>query len=699
MNRSIIGILLLICSCTSTKIPDAQSLDQIQIVRDQWGVPHIMAPTDEEVAYGFGWAQCEDDFVTMQEQMLVVRGHLGEVRGKAGIVGDFGIKFMGLRELVEAQYEKDLSLDFRGYLQSYADGINSYAALHPEEVLLKKLFPLQPQDIVMGYMLGTVELSQARQHLERILDESIVNDKNANFPKGSNAIAISSKRTKDGKTYLAINSHQPLEGWYSWYEAHLISDEGLNILGGTFPGGVTIFHGVNEHLGWAHTVNHVDLSDVYQLEMHPENALQYRFDDQWLSLEEKVYRAKLHLFAGIKIPIKRKVYQSVYGPTFKTDQGFFAWRYVVAQDIRAIEQWYRMNKAKNFEDFKQALAMQAIPSTNIVYADRADNIFFISNAKVPVRDTNYVWREVVPGNSAATLWDSYYPIDSLPQVLNPRAGYVYNTNNTPFSSSSQAANPSESDLNFTMSFQSPDMENSRSIRFQELIGQYDTLSYEDFKRIKFDRQYGDQIQTREMLNLDLLFQMDPEEHRQYADLIQQLKEWNRQFEIENTTAPLFIYIVQKLIEDLRAQDRYCWRCSITEGDILAAFEKATVYFEEKYGTFDVALGDFQRHTRGDVSLPLGGGPDVLAAMHSREQEDGTFRGMAGESYIELVRFSKEGVEIETVHAYGSSAEPDSPHYTDQMELFVKQQLKPMTLDKAEVLRQAKRIYNPKKVIK
>ncbi|MEO0340502.1 MAG: penicillin acylase family protein, partial [Bacteroidota bacterium] len=194
MNRSIILLLVFIWSCNSTKIPESTTLDNIQIARDQWGVPHIIAPTDAEVAYGFGWAQCEDDFVTMQEQMLVVRGHLGEVRGKAGIVGDFGVKFMGLREIVEEKYESDLSQNFRTYLESYVDGINSYAALHPEEILLKKLFPLQPQDIVMGYLLGTVELSQARQHLERILDERIVNDKNANFPKGSNAIAVSSAK-------------------------------------------------------------------------------------------------------------------------------------------------------------------------------------------------------------------------------------------------------------------------------------------------------------------------------------------------------------------------------------------------------------------------------------------------------------------------------------------------------------------------
>ena len=168
--------------------------------------------------------------------------------------------------------------------------------------------------------------------------------------------------------------------------------------------------------------------------------------------------------------------------------------------------------------------------------------------------------------------------------------------------------------------------------------------------------------------------------------------------MENTTAPLFIYFIKILTENLQSADRWCWRCQITEADVIRALTTTQDYFLDKYGSLSVRLGDFQRHIRGDKNLPLPGGPDVLAAMYSIEQKDGTFKGVAGESYIELVQFSEEGVQIETVNAYGSSANPDSPHYTDQMELFVKQQLKPMTLDKEEVLKTAKRIYHPKRVV-
>ncbi|MEM6379115.1 MAG: penicillin acylase family protein, partial [Bacteroidota bacterium] len=610
-----------------------------------------------------------------------------------------GIQFMGLREVVKERYEKDLTPGFRKYLEAYVDGINSYAALHPKEVLLKKGFPIRPQDVVIGYLMGLVELSQARPHLEKIMSGKISADLNPDVPKGSNAIAISAKRTTDGKTYLAINSHQPLEGWYSWYEAHLISEEGLNILGGTFPGGATIFHGANQQLGWAHTVNHVDLSDVFHLEMHPENDLQYKLDDQWLDLEPVTYKAKVKLLGPLKIGVKRKIFKSKYGPTFKTDEGFFAWRFVAKQDIRAAEQWYRMNKAKSFEDFKAALKMQAIPSTNIVYADREDNIYYISNAKVPIRSEAYNWRKVVPGNTNETLWNSYYPIDSLPQVFNPNSGYVYNTNNTPFSSSAPADNPKETPANKTMTFQHPDMENSRSIRFQELIQQYKNLSYEDFKTIKYDQQYGSKVQSKEMQNLDLIFQLNPAQHPKIKSAIEQLQAWDRKCEVDNTTAPLFIISVQLLVQRLQFLDRYEWRGSINEEDAVSAIQRASNFLMENYGTLNVSLGDLQRHMRGEVSMPLGGGPDVLAAMYSQPVDGSSFlKGFAGESYIELVRFSSEGVEIESVNAYGSSEEPDSPHYTDQMELFVKQQLKPMTLDKKTVLEQAVKVYAPKQVL-
>ena len=215
-------------------------------------MPHIISKTDAGVAYGLAWAQCEDDFNTLQELMAACKGLLGEIKGKEGITADFAIKFMGLKEIAEQKYANDVQGDFKTYLESFVSAVNNYAKIHPEKVILEAIFPLQGSDIITEYLLGNLEVSQAGKDLMKILEGGIIRGLKPEAPKGSNSFAFSKDRTKDGKTYLAINSHQPLEGWYSWYEVHLISEEGLNILGGTFAGGICIFHGVNEYLGWSH---------------------------------------------------------------------------------------------------------------------------------------------------------------------------------------------------------------------------------------------------------------------------------------------------------------------------------------------------------------------------------------------------------------------------------------------------------------
>lgn len=679
---------------SSNLFSQTTELSSIKIARDKWGVPHIYAPTDKEVAYGLAWAQCEDDFKTLQEQMLAVHGKYGEVKGMDGILVDFGIKFMGLREVVEARYEKDLSPEFRELLSYSVDAVNSYAALHPREVLLKKLFPLNGHDIVIGYLLGMVGLSGAQKDLEGIMSGKFVDD---SPPKGSNAFAFSSKRTKEGHTYLVINSHQPLEGWYSWYEAHLISDEGWNILGGTFPGGVSIFHGANENLGWAHTVNHADFSDVYRLTINPKNKNQYRLDGKWLNLNKRKYKSKLKL-GFLKIPISRKVYESEFGVTFRTKNGTFAWRYTAQTDIRAIEQWYRMNKAQNFEEFRELLNWRAIVSNNLVYADREDNIYYLSNGRVPIRNPNYNWRGVLPGDTSATIWTEYHPISDLPQVLNPESGYVWNTNNTPFNSTSPYENPVENHLNKTMGFQSVGIENNRSTRFMELMALYDKISYEDLKKIKYDDQFPNVLRHPKITNLDLLMNLDAEKYPNITDAINHLNKWDRRSNVENNYAAFPIIVIDYLFKDLRKSKRNNFNGKITETDCVNAIQKAKTQMLADFGKLEIPLGDFQKHVRGDVSLPLGGAPDVLRAMYGKRQDDGTYKGIAGECFIELVQFTPEGVILETVNAYGTSAKPDSPHYTDQMEMFTKKELKSMSLDKEKVFREAVRVYSPMKVI-
>lgn len=242
----------------------------VEIVRDSFGVPHIFGELDEDVGYGLGFATCEDDFKTLQWGMLAGRAMAGRSLGKEGAVIDFAVQLLRVRELVAERYEKDLSPKTRAVIEAFTAGVNRYAALHPEEVLVKKAFPGTSKDVVAGYVLSFALLSGIQGPLQAIVDGKQPQLSFGESGKGSNGLAINSSMTKDGAVYLDINSHQPLEGPLSWYEIHLHSNEGWNAIGGTFHGGCTVFHGVNENLGWAHTVNNFDPIDVYQLQPDPK---------------------------------------------------------------------------------------------------------------------------------------------------------------------------------------------------------------------------------------------------------------------------------------------------------------------------------------------------------------------------------------------------------------------------------------------
>ncbi len=665
--------------------------DSITIVRDQWGVPHIFAPTDAEVAYGFAWASAEDDFLTIQKMLLPTRGLMGLVFGKEGARLDVAMHILGGRELAEARYEKDLSPEFQAVLEAYADGLNAYAAAHPKEVLHRRAFPVSGKDMIASYVLGQSFMANVQKPLGNILNGKYTTEE-AEQEWGSNAVAVSRKKTKEDKTFLLSNSHQPLEGPYSWYEAHLCSDEGWNILGATFVGGATIFLGTNPQLGWTHTLNYPDFTDVYALKMHPEKELHYRFDGQWLELQPHHFKARIKLLGFLPVGAKQKFYKSKYGVTFETPNGFFALRTTANQDIRAAEQWYRMNKARNFEEFRAALAMQAIPCTNIVYADHEGHIYYISNGLFPKRNPHYDWQGVLPGDTSATLWpQDYHPLDSLAQVIDPASGYVYNCNHTPFLSSAPADNPEPGRIPATHGYQAPDGLTNRAVRFDALIRQYDKLDYETFKRIKYDQAYHKPMPT--IPGLELLFSLNPRKYPELSESIELLRRWGRVASADSegaSTALLAYYFLERKLGStgLKQGDK------LKEPLLVEAVRYAQEHLQQHFGKATVPLGELQRHSRGKVSLPMGGGPDVLAAIRSELQPDGRLRPVSGESYIQLVQFSEEGVEIESVNAYGASARPDSPHYTDQMELFTQQRLKKMTLDRATIFREAERVYQP-----
>jgi acyl-homoserine-lactone acylase len=482
----------LICVLSSSaqySNPPIIRTEQINIARDSFGVPHIFAPTDPEVAYGLAWAHAEDDFATMQMLILTGKGKVATHLGKKGAPIDFVFGLLNTKATAIAQMNQ-FDPKFIQLLKGYLLGLEAYAKAHPDKVLNKHVFPITIEEYLASAAFSVAIFCGVDKALPKILNGTI--PKLEGFTgEGSNAFAINAKKSTSDETMLVINAHQPIEGPTAFYEAHLQSEEGWNILGGLFPGAPMIFHGVTPNLAWAHTVNFQDKIDIYQLETSKSHPGEYKVDGNWLKLEKR--KIKLNI-KGVPFPIYKTAYQSIYGPTVATPKGeYFSMRLPALMDAGALQQWYAMNKSTNFKEFKSALEQNHLPMFNIMYADKADNIFYISNGKMPYRnkDTSYHWNSTLPGNTTATLWNEYKPLSALPQMLNPKSGYLFNANHSPFLASSESDNLNPKDFDVNDGYET--YHDNRSRRAKDLIDQLDKISYEDIKRIKFDRQLPNPI--------------------------------------------------------------------------------------------------------------------------------------------------------------------------------------------------------------
>ncbi len=685
-------LFVLFLSVFGTSI--AQKIDpkNISIARDKFGVPHIFAKTDAEAAYGLAWAHSEDDFEHIQQNLLAAQGHLGEVIGKEGVLFDYGLKLLGVDTLVDKLYETNLSADFKKVVSGYTQGLNAFAAAHPKEILRKKSFPFKEEDIIKGYTLSLSLMSGVGVALKTIKANKIEEFNNANDEgKGSNAIAIAPSRTEDGKTWLAINSHQPLEGRFAWYEAHVNSEEGWNMMGGLFPGGVSIFVGSSPTLGWAHTTNYNIWGDIHKLKQNPKNKMQYEYDGKWLDFKKSKAKLKVKI-AGMKLRVNKRILNTEFGPVFETKHGWYAIRFPAYKEMRAGEQWFRMNKSHNWQEFEKAIKMEAIPSFNIIYGDKDGNILFQCSGHYPDRDPKLDWHQPITSASSKHKWTSLMPYEKKPSSFNPDCGFVFNANNSPLECSGK-------DCNWSSYF--PGMQtfgSNRATRLTELMDTHiGAFTWADFLRIKYDNAYSKNGQYAS--RFEAVYALDPAKYPDIADYILKLKKWDLTGNSNSNEAGLAMVMhkTMALKEDvpfafLMVRDR-----KISEQEAVDAIREAKKFLIKTHGTIDVKLADVQRLHRGNVSLPVSGLAEVLRAAEIKlyDKKKGLYGIVHGDGYIQLCKWGKDGsVEINSINAYGASAHPESKHYTDQMELFVQEKTKPMTFDKAQILREAERVYKP-----
>lgn len=666
-----------------------------RIIRDNYGVPHIFGNTDADASFGFGYAHAEDDWATIQDVVIAARGMSAQYKGKSVAPQDYLYDLFKVKEAIDTKYEPEVREDIKTIARAYATALNLYAIENPDKVL-PAVLPITEQDVLAGFTWATPFFYRLDGYLEELFtaeDKPNVSPwsqtSSLDIPdavRGSNAFAVAPSRSDDGHTRLILNSHQPMTGPYAWYEAHMVSNEGLNIAGATFPGVPIITQGVTPNLGWAQTVNRPDLIDIYALEVDDfDKPKQYKLDGQWedFDITESEFRVKL--WGAFSLPIKRPVLWSNHGPVLSTPTGHYAIRFSGLQGVGALQQWYDMGKATNMTEWQAAMAQNHILSFNVIYGDKDGNIGAVYNARMPNRIEGPDWEDVLPGDRSELIWEGFRPLSDMPQIWNPDCGWVFSANATPFDITDPSCNNDKAD--FSETFGIEDRITNRSRRALKLLVPDRSITREELLSYRADTRYDPESNLMKLV-VDLVSQTYDEPILNEAKEV--LRNWDGDTTIGSRGAALAI------ITGMRAKG---YEYIDEEMEEVEALKLTAQDLMTRFGRLDPEWGEVNRVQRGDVDVPVDGAPDVLRAIYADRdgvQKSGVMNAFAGDTHIMVAEWDAAGaLDLASIHQYGAATLDDtSPHYADQVQLFVNGGYKSMPMNLEDVLKTSTRDYRP-----
>ena len=682
-------------SAPAATVEPAGSGHDARIIRDAFGVPHIYGKRNADVAFGLAYAHAQDDWKHIEEVIRASRGTLSEIVGDAGAKSDDFILALGMTAIVNRDYDTKTSPEAKAVAEGYAAGLNLWCERNPASGCARTM-PVTGRDIISGFvnrplsfygLEGEVDaLLSGRANMEMSTKSTrqAYLDISDDIELGSNGLAVAPSRSADGHTRLAANSHQPYEGRVAWYEARLKSEEGIDLVGGLFPGTPILLTGVGPNIGWAATVNKPDLYDTFKLVVDDEkNPTRYRMDGQWKDLERTTIRYNV-LRNGALVPVERTGYTSEHGAVYVMDKGVYAVSFVGKGDFAHLDQYLAMNMAKTIDDWRAAqVKYNDIPSVNYIVADSKGGIAYFWNAHMPRRVPGWDRTKILPGDISETLWKGWEPVEALPAVIRPKSGYIVNANHSPLLVSGPEDNPKAD--NYPKDFALDTLVTNRGLRAQELYGKDTSITREEFISYKMDHNYS---AGSNVMKMQADFRnVDPGNDADLRAALDVVLAWNGAADMDNRGAALSIFTGQAAMGS-QMHDTY------DRAKALAALKTTAAQLKAATGRIDPKWSEVSRVARGGKSWPTDGGPDTLRAMYAAgDLATQKFRsGRAGDTYVAIADWAPDGsYRIDTIHQYGSATlDAASPHYADQAPLFAEKKWKqpPMKLD--DLLKQAKR---------
>jgi acyl-homoserine-lactone acylase len=694
---------------------------EVTIIRDNWGIPHIYGKTDADAVFGLLYAQCEDDFKRVELNYIEKLGRLAEIKGESVLYNDLEIRLLIDENEAKADYKKAAPW-LKKLLQSYADGINFYLYKHPEvkSALLTHFEPWYPLLWTDGSIgaISTANLTTAE--LKTFYSG---NDKKVSYvaresevQTGSNGFALAPSKTASGNAILYINPHTT---FYFRPEVQVHSDEGLNVYGAVTWGQFFIYQGFNDYCGWMHTSSNVDVADMYAENIvRKKEQLFYEYESKLVPVVEKNITIN-YLENGKLVPKTFKTYATVHGPIMAQREGKWISLKSNNRSMTGLVQSWVRTKSRGFDDYKQAMDLKANTSNNTVFADNKGNIAYWHGNFVPIRDPKLNWSKVMDGTTAATQWKGLHDVSETVHSYNPANGWLQNCNSTPFSVSGNNS-PKKADYPFYMA---PDGESFRGVNAVRLLSKGEKYTLDKVIADGYDRK----LSVFEVLIPSLVDRFEKEVkagsslYTDLAEPIALLKAWNYYAEENSVATTLANEWAFKLDPKIRktytdegeidqVENTKLFAKNATATELLPQLQEVIKELNAKFSTWQIPWGSinrFQRQT-GTIdltysdavaSLPIANASSLwgsLPAFKSNYQENTKLRyGSSGNSFVCAVEFGPR-IKAKSLLAGGNSGDLKSKHFNDQSEMYQKGQFKDVLFYKEDVLKNAERIYHPGK---
>jgi acyl-homoserine lactone acylase PvdQ len=696
-----------------------QQAQRVTILRDDWGIAHIYGKSDADAVFGMVYAQAEDDFFRIETNYINAMGRLAEAEGETKIYQDLRMRLFINPEEMKALYAKSPAW-LKKLMVAFADGLNFYLWKHPEVKprVIKRFEPWMALTFTEGSIGGDIEkirLPELTSFYGKVPvppapPESASGDAEAEpEPSGSNGAAIAPSNSTGHHALLLINPHTT---FYFRSELQMVSEEGLNAYGAVTWGQFFIYQGFNDRAGWMHTSSGVDAVDEYlETIVKKGDHYIYKYGNKERPVIETETSVPYKTATGMAEK-KFTVYRTHHGPIIRQLNGKWVSVRLMQEPIKALTQSYTRTKARDYKSFLATMQLKADSSNNTIFADAAGNIAYFHGNFIPRRDTSFDFTKPVDGSNPATEWRGLLSVEETPHLLNPKSGWLYNSNNAPWS----AAGPSSPKKEDFPVYVETGRESARGLHAVRVLQNKTDFTLDSLITSAFDSYLPwFEIRLPALIKAWDALAADNPLKAKLADQVVLLRAWDFRWGLNSVPTSLAVFwgddLRRRSGPEARRQainiEDYI-ESKTTPEQLLQSLASASDKLAADFGSWKTEWGSINRFQRingallqpfndSASSIPVGFTSSVWGSLASfaARAYTGTKKwyGTSGNSFVAVVEFG-ETVRARAVTAGGESGNPASPHFNDEAVRYTTGDLREVYFYRAQLKGHTEREYHP-----